>query len=202
MKLYSDRFAPNPRRVRMFAAEKGIALDVVEVSIATREHETEAFRALNARPELPVLELDDGRLLTESLAICRYLEAAHPHPNLWGSDPLERHAVDAMVDAIQANLYVSSSQAFRHGHAFWAGRIEQCADYAPFARRAAEREYGRLDAALAGRDFLCLDRLTIAAIVAYTTVEFGKAAGLRPAAELTHLQRWRTAMAARPSAKA
>ena len=202
MKLYNDRFAPNPRRVRMFAAEKGIALDLVDVSIASREHETEAFGAINPRLEVPVLELDDGRRLGESLAICRYLEALNPHPNLWGSEPLERHAVDAMVDALQANLYVATAHSFRHGHPFWAGRIEQCADYAPLARRRVEDEYARLDEQLNGRDFLCLGRLTMADIVAYTSVEFGKAAGLRPDAGLTHLHRWRTAMAARPSAKA
>jgi glutathione S-transferase len=202
MRLYSDRHAPNPRRVRMFAAEKGIALDIVEVSIANREHEADAFRSLNPRAEVPVLELDDGRRLTESLAICRYLEALQPEPNLWGRDALERHEVDAMVDALQSNLYVSTAHTFRHGHAFWAGRIEQCADYAPVARRAAEREYARLDALLADRDFLCLGRLTMADIAAYTTVEFGKVAGLRPEAGLSHLQRWRATIGARPSARA
>lgn len=199
MKLYSNGFAPSPRRVRMFAAEKHIPLSIVDVDLAARAHHEPGFREINARGEVPVLELDDGRRLTESLAICRYLEAVHPEPNLWGRTADERYAVDSTVDWLMFSLYAPTVQAFRHGHAYWSGRIEQCAAYVPFARGYAVAEQARLDAALAGREYLCLDRFTMADIVAFTTLEFGKVAGLRPLPEHTQLLRWRDTLATRPS---
>ena len=93
MLLYHDPAAPNPRRVRMFAAEKGITLETIEVSIAAGANLKPEFRAKNPLRILPLLELDDGRILRESMAICRYLEELHPEPNLFGSDPWERAQV-------------------------------------------------------------------------------------------------------------
>ena len=202
MKLYSNRFAPSPRRVRMFAAEKGIALDIVEVDIASGENRSDEFLARNPRGELPLLELDDGTILTESLAICRLLEALHPEPNLWGRTHAERAAIDCAVDGLMYRLYVPTTQAFRHGHEFWAGRIEQVPAYADVARRLVAAEYDILERTLAQQAYVCLDRFTMADIVGYTTVEFGKVAGLRPSKEQTGIQRWRTLIAERPSAKA
>ena len=202
MKLYSNRFAPSPRRVRMFAAEKGIALDIVEVDIASGENRSDEFLARNPRGELPLLELDDGTILTESLAICRLLEALHPEPNLWGRTNAERAAIDCAVDGLMYRLYVPTTQAFRHGHEFWAGRIEQVPAYADVARRLVAAEYDILERTLAQQAYVCLDRFTMADIVGYTAVEFGKVAGLRPSKEQTGIQRWRTLIAERPSAKA
>jgi glutathione S-transferase len=202
VKLYSNRFAPSPRRVRMFAAEKGIALDVVEVDIAAGEHRSAEFLARNPRGELPLLELDDGSILTESLAICRLLEARHPEPNLWGRTQEERAAVDCAVDGLMFRLYVPTTQAFRHGHEFWAGRIEQVPAYADVARRLVTAEYDILERRLADHEYVSLDRFTMADIVAYTTVEFGKVAGLRPGADHKGIQRWRAAIGERPSARA
>ena len=202
MKLYSNRYAPSPRRVRMFAAEKGIALDIVEVDIAAGEQRSAEFLARNPRGELPLLELDDGSILTESLAICRLLEARQPEPNLWGRTPEERAAVDCAVDGLMFRLYVPTTQAFRHGHEFWAGRIEQVPAYADVARRLVTAEYDFLERRLAEHAYVSLDRFTMADIVAYTTVEFGKVAGLRPGADHKGIQRWRAEIRERPSARA
>jgi glutathione S-transferase len=202
MKIYTNRFAPSPRRVRMFAAEKGIPLDAVEVDIAKDEHKTPQFLAMNPRAELPLLVLDDGTVMSESLAICRYLERIYPEPNLWGRTPAEKAAVDSAVDGLMFRLYVPTTQAFRHGHAYWAGRIEQVPAYADVAKRLVEAEYALLERSLAGHEYLCLDRFTMADIVGFTSVEFGKVAGLRPGAEQNAIQRWRAAIALRPSARA
>ena len=202
MKLYSNRYAPSPRRVRMFAAEKGIALEIVEIDIAQGGTRSDAFLALNPRGELPLLELDDGTTLTESLAICRLLEAQQPEPNLWGRTPAERAAVDCAVDGLMYRLYVPTTQAFRHGHEFWAGRIEQVPAYADVSRRLVAAELELLERTLADHTYVCLERFTMADIVAYTTIDFGRVAGLRPTPEQTAIQRWRALIAERPSAKA
>lgn len=202
MKLYSNRYAPSPRRVRMFAAEKNIPLELVEVDLAAGETQSPEFLALNPRGELPLLDLGDGTILTESLAICRLLEAQYPEPNLWGRTAAERAAVDCAVDGLMFRLYVPTTQAFRHGHEFWAGRIEQVPAYADVARRLVVAEYALLDRTLEGHDYVCLDRFTMADIVAYTSVEFGKVAGLRPDAGLAALGRWRLRIAERPSGRA
>lgn len=202
MKLYSNRYAPSPRRVRMFAAEKGIHLELAEIDIGANEHRTPEFLAMNPRGEVPLLVLDDGTVLTESLAICRMLEAQVPEPNLWGRTVEERAAVDSAVDGLMYRWYVPTTQAFRHGHAFWAGRIEQVPAYADVARRLCVAELALLERTLADRTYVCLERFTMADIVAYTTLEFGKVAGLRPGPDQVHLQRWRALIAARPSAAA
>jgi len=202
MKLYSNRFAPSPRRVRMFAAEKGIRLEIVEVDISAGETRAAEFLARNPRGELPVLELDDGTALTESLAICRLLEAMHPEPNLWGRTAAERAAVDCAVDGLMFRLYVPTTQAFRHGHAFWAGRIEQVPAYADVAKRLVAAEYEIIERRLTDSAYMAGDRFTMADIVAYTSIEFGKVAGLRPSADHHAILRWRAAIAERPSARA
>jgi len=186
----------------MFAAEKGMALDIVEVDIAGGEHRSDEFLARNPRGELPLLELDDGTILTESLAICRLLEALQPEPNLWGRTTAERAAIDCAVDGLMYRLYVPTTQAFRHGHEFWAGRIEQVPAYADVARRLVIAEYDILERTLAQQTYVCLERFTMADIVGYTSVEFGKVAGLRPPKEHIGIQRWRALIADRPSAKA
>ena len=202
MKLYSNPRAPSPRRVRMFAAEKGLALTLIDIDIGARANDGDEFRAVNPRGEVPVLELDDGRRLTQSMAICRYLERLQPEPNLFGRDADECYAIDATIDELTQALYVPTVHAFRHGHEFWAGRFEQSAEYAAIAARQVRDEYQRLDVRLRDREFLCLDRLTMADVLGFTTVDFGRVCRLRPGEDLTDLLRWRDAIAARPSARA
>ena len=194
MKFFDAPFAPSPRRVRMFLAEKGLSIPTVSVDIAAGETGQANFLAINAVGEVPVLELDDGTRLTESLAICRYLETLHPEPALLGRDTLERAQLDAFVLQI--------TQAFRHGHKFWAGRITQVPQYADLARQQVLDEWARFDAMLATREFIGGERFSFADIVAYTTLDFGKPSGIRVQPAQTHLARWQAAIAARPSAKA
>jgi glutathione S-transferase len=202
VKLYSSRFAPSPRRVRMYAAEKGIPLEIVEVDIAGREHEAPAYRAVNPTALLPTLERDDGSRLTESLAICRWLEELHPEPNLFGATALERASVNSWIDRLMFALYVPTTHAFRHTHRFWADRLRQVPAWGELERARVLAFYAELDAALATRAFVALERFTMADIVAFTSVDFGKAAGLRPTESQVHLERYQATIGARPSARA
>ena len=118
MKLYDNAFAPSPRRVRMFLAEKGLPFERVEVDIAAGATAQADFLAVNPLGEVPVLELDDGTRLTESLAICRYLESLHPQPPLLGTSPLEQARIESMVLSVMFRLYVPTMHAFRHTHKF------------------------------------------------------------------------------------
>lgn len=207
MKLYDNGFAPSPRRVRMFIAEKGleqrgVPITRIPVDIAADETHGEAFLAVNPLGEVPVLELDDGTRLRESLAICRYLEAVYPEPCLFGATPLARATIEAATLELMFRVYVPTTQAFRHTHKFWQGRLTQIPEYGVMARDQVLAEWRRIDASLADREFIAGDAFSMADIVAFTTLEFGKPSGIRLQAEHAHLARWYSAIASRPSAKA
>ena len=206
MKLYDNGFAPSPRRVRMFIAEKdldarGVVITRIPVDIATNETGSAAFREVNPLGEVPVLELDDGTRIRESLAICRYLEALYPEPCLFGATPLDRARIDAMTLELMFRVYVPTTHAFRHSHKFWQGRVTQIADYGTLARDQVIDEWRRIDALLAERPFVAGDAFSMADIVAFTTLEFGKPSGIRLQPDQVNLGRWHAAIAARPSAK-
>lgn len=202
MKLYSNKFAPSPRRVRMYAAEKGIALELVEIDIAAGAHQGADYLAINSRAELPTLELPDGSYLTESIAICRWLEAEHPQPNLFGSSARERAAIDSCIDRLMFRMYVPLTHVFRNTHPFWAERLTQVPAWGEQQRSAVLAEYAALDRELETSEFVTAGRFTIADIVAFTSIDFGKPSNLRASTAHPHLLRWYTAINARPSARA
>ncbi len=203
MKLYSNSFAPSPRRVRMFAAEKGLALDLINLDFATNQHRQAEFLAINPVGDVPVLVLEDGTALAESLAICRYLEELHPSPPLFGTSPLGRARINECVDHLMFRLYVPATQAFKHTHAYWASRLTQVLPYGDVARALLREEFARLETWLSdGRGFLVDDAFSMADIVAYTSVEFAKVGGVRVTADEPHLQAYMARLATRPSAKA
>src|SRR3954467_10121562 len=129
MLLYHDLRAPNPRRVRIFLAEKGGSYDTIEVSIAAAEHQTPEFRRKNPLSLLPVLELEDGRILRESMAICRFVEEQTPQPNLFGVDAWERAQVEMWNRHAELELLWPISQVFRNTHAMRVGKIKQAPDF-------------------------------------------------------------------------
>lgn len=202
MKLYNDPFAPSPRRVRMFLAEKGIAYERIDLSIAEGATQQAEFLAINPLGEVPVLELDQGQRLTESLAICHFLEAEFPQPPLLGVTALERATIDAAVQRIMFRAYVPTTLAFRHTHKFWQGRITQVPEFGAIARQQVLDEWQLIDAELADQRYLAGDEFSFADIVAFTTLDFGKPSGIRVHEEQIHLKRWYAEVAARPSAKA
>jgi glutathione S-transferase len=202
VKLYSSRFAPSPRRVRMCAAEKGLALEIVEVDIAAGATAAPAFLAINPFGEVPVLELDDGTRIAESITICRWLEEQQPEPALFGRSPRERAAINQAVDRLMFRLYLPMSNVFRHTHAWWAARIEQIPAWGAAQRDAVWAELGALEAALGEREFLVGGALTMADIVGYTTVDFGKPSSVRLGDAHPNLKRWYAAINGRASARA
>ncbi|MBE2241382.1 MAG: glutathione S-transferase family protein [Burkholderiaceae bacterium] len=206
MKLYVAPRAPNPRRVRIFLAEKGItSIETVDVDLNAGEHRSEAFRAKSPMARVPVLELDDGRALGETRAICTYLEGLQPEPNLMGNGFEERAFIEMADRRIEHYLGTYLANAIRHTHPGLAP-LEQ-PQFPEFGRSQAEkaREVARwLDGVLADQDYIAGARFTIADITAFCILEFAR--GLlkfKPGDEgLTHLQAWRDRIAARPSAKA
>lgn len=204
MKLYITAKAPNPRRVTMFVAEKAITqVALVSLDLQQGEHKTAAMLAKSPLAQLPVLELDDGRALTESRAICSYLEGLVPEPNLMGRG-FEEHAFIEMADRrVELSIGLTIIQAVRHSHPALAP-LEQ-PQIEPLARVQAERmrSHARLYDELLGRQaWVAGDRFTVADITLYCMLEFAKGL-LRyvPGDEgLAHLQAWRDRMAERPSA--
>lgn len=204
MKLYTSHRAPNPRRVRWVMAEKGIEdVELVEVDIMVGEHKTPEYRTRVGVPHVPALELDDGTTVSESVAICRYLEALHPEPNLFGRDAREQAVIEMWTRRCEFYLANPIMLSVRHSHpalaALEAAQMPQLADY---NRVAAEKFMKTLDRRLADHEFLASDRFTIADIVAVVGLDFARLIKYRPPEELTHLARWLEAGRARPAAKA
>ncbi|NIA00205.1 glutathione S-transferase family protein [Massilia sp. CCM 8734] len=204
MKLYVSTFAPNPRRVTMFIAEKGIAgIEQVMIDLAANEHKSEAFVAKNPLARVPALELDDGRVLCETRAICTYLEGLHPEPNLMGDGFDERAFIEMADRRVEMHLFLGIANSVRHTHPGLA--VLEQPQFPDFGASQGEkmREHARwLDGELAKRAFVAGERFTVADITAWCALEFAR--GLmkfRPGAEgMAHLQAWRDRIAERPSA--
>ena len=202
MKLYEAAPAPNCRRVRIFLAEKGIEVPIEAVDIVKAENRQAPYLSKNPMGGVPMLELDDGTCLAESVAICRYFEELQPDPPLMGTDPQDRAVVEMWQRRMELELALPIMSVFRHGHEFFAGRIEQVADFAESSRRHAQQRMEWLDGELAARDYIAGDRYTIADITALIGIDFGKVSGIRIPEELQNLQRWHQAVSSRPSAQA
>jgi glutathione S-transferase len=202
MKIYNSQTAPNPRRVRIFLAEKGIQVPYEEVDIGKAVNRSPEFRKKNPMGTVPVLELDDGTCIAESVAICRYFEELHPNPPLMGVDARDRAIVEMWQRRMEFELLLPTTNSFRHRHEFFKGRIPQVPEFAEVSRKAAENGLAWLDQVLADRPFIAGERYTIADITALCSVDFGRVSKLRIQPEQKNLTRWYEAVSTRPSAKA
>jgi glutathione S-transferase len=202
MKLYDSKLAPNPRRVRIFLAEKGITVPTVQLDIARGENRKPENLARNPLGGVPFLELDDGTVIAESVAICRYVEETHPEPPLLGTDARDRALVEMWQRRMELELFRWVTGCFQNTHEFFSGRIEQVPAYGEVCRSNALRRLAWLDGELAGRPFVAGPRYTIADITALCAVDFGRVVDVRIAPEQKNLARWHEAVSARPSAKA
>ena len=204
MKLYTSHRAPNPRRVRWVMAEKGIEdVEVIEVDILAGEHKTPEYRARVGVPHLPSLTLDDGTTISESIAIGRYLESLYPEPNLFGHDAREQAVVEMWTRRAEFYLANPIMLSVRHSHpALAALEATQLPQVAEYNRAAAERFMKTLDRHLAEREFMALDRFTIADIVAVVGLDFARLVRYRPPEGFANLARWLEACRSRPAAKA
>jgi glutathione S-transferase len=202
VKLYDYKMAPNPRRVRIFLAEKGIAVPTVQLDITKAENRTPPFLAKNPLGGVPYLELDDGTVIAESVAICRYFEAMHPKPPLMGTDARDQALVEMWQRRMELEVFRNVAGCFQNTHEFFKGRIEQVPAYGEVCRRTALKRLEWLDGELAGRPFVAGEGYTIADITALVAIDFGRVVGIRVAPEQKSLARWHEAVSARPSAQA
>jgi glutathione S-transferase len=202
MKLYDSKLAPNPRRVRIFLAEKGVQVPDEQVDLAKGQNRTPEFLKINPMGGVPVLQLDDGTNLAESVAICRYLEETHPEPRLMGVDGRDKALVEMWQRRMELNLFAMVTGCFRNTSEFFKERIPQVPDYGEVCRQAAQRAFGLLDGFLAERKFIAGERYTIADITALVAIDFARLIKLRVAPEQKNLARWYEAVSSRPSAKA
>jgi glutathione S-transferase len=201
MKLYGAPMpAPNPRRVRMFLAEKGIDLPEVRVDMMKREHKSAEFRAKNSLGQIPTLELDDGETISETVAICRYFEEIQPEPSLFGRTPVEKARVDMWVRRIEFVLMAPVGNYWRHAHPRTAALLTQFKDFGASNVDAYASAQKWLDRELAGKSFIVGDTYSMADICAHSTVDFATWIGLPLDPERTDLLAWHARVSARPSA--
>ena len=195
--------APNPRRVRIFLAEKNVRVPTAPVSITAGEHKGADYLAVNPYGQTPSLALDNGVVLTESVAICRYIEGLHPEPPLFGRGALNVAQVDMWTRRVELRLMTPLSMVWLHTHP-WTARIVQ-PQYTAFGESQKPRVLAAMaefDHALDGREWLDGERYTIADIVLLTTIDFATFVGLRMPDDLAHLSAWHARATARPSSQA
>lgn len=201
MKLYSDPRAPNPRRVRMVLAEKGVPYENVVVDIGAKENLAPAYRSKNPLGLLPVLELDDGRLLRESMAISRYLEELYPEPSLFGRDSWERALVEQWSRHAELEILFNVAMTFQHTSPFWVGRRTQVPEFGEVAKRTLLERLAWFDQELEGRTFLVGEAPTVADITLFVAVDFARVVKVRVDDATPNLLRHFRTMGDRPSAK-
>jgi glutathione S-transferase len=203
MKLYDGGRAPNPRRVRVFLAEKGIEVPLVPVDMGALGHRSKEVASRNPLKRLPVLELDDGTIITESVAICRYFEELHPEPALFGKGALGKAMVEMWQRRMELNFMFCVAQAFRHIHpAMKDWEVPQIPEWGEANKPRALEFLALLDRELAEREFAAGDEYSIADITGLIGVDFMKPARIAMPNEFTNVIRWHEALSARPSAGA
>jgi glutathione S-transferase len=203
MKLYDGGRAPNPRRVKVFLAEKGLTVPLEQVDLGALAHKKPEYTAINPLQRVPALELDDGTILTESMAICRYFEALHPEPRLFGQGAKDEAMVEMWQRRVEFHLLVPISQVFRHAHpAMKEMEVPQLPAWADSNKPRVTEFLEILDRELKDRRFVAGDRYTVADITGLVCIDFMKPAKLAVPESLSNLKRWHAEVSARPSAKA
>lgn len=208
MKLYDFSLAPNPRRVRMFLAEKGMDVPSVQVNTRDREQFSDNFKKVSPRSIVPVLELDDGTCIAESVAICRYIEEIQPEPPLFGRDAREKALVEMWNRHVEADGYGAAGQMVRNSAPMFADRglaglpggVPQIPALVERGRQTLDRFMHYVNDHLANHSFLVGDYFSIADITAFIGVEFSERADYTPPDACSNVKRWHDEIAARPSA--
>ena len=210
MKLYDFKLAPNPKRVRIFLAEKGIEVPLVQVNTREREQFSDWFRKINPGCTVPVLELDDGTCISETVAICRYFEAMQPEPPLMGRDAKGQAVVEMWNRRVEFEGTMAASEVVRNALPMFADRgiagqpdgVPQIPALVVRGKASMARFFDTIDARLGESRFLAGDTFTIADITAYITIEFVKRAEIEVPEACGNVRRWVEDVAARPSAAA
>lgn len=210
MKLYDCAIAPNPRRVRIFIAEKGLDIPKVEIDLIGGENLLPAFQAINPRGLVPTLELDDGTRIDEAVSICRYLEELHPAPPLLGRTAVERALVDSRQRQMEFDGMIGCSEIFRNSSPQFAQRslpgvpdpVKAVPELVERGRQTLARFFAALEKYLSRSEFLVGDHYTLADITALCAIDFAGWVHIGIPESNTHTRRWYAAVSARPSAKA
>ena len=206
MKLFDFAIAPNPRRVTIFLAEKGVEIETVQVDLRSGEHKTAEFTALNPMQDVPLLQLDDGSCISQVNAICRYLEESFPEPPLYGRTAAERARVESWNHLIQNNGILAVTEAYRNSSPYFANRAVSGPN--PYAQipELAERGLQRIgdfftdmNSHFADNQFVMGNYFSVADITAYITVDFAQWVKMPIPDNCTHLQRWFEQVGSRPS---
>ena len=199
MKLYDLKNGLNPRRVRIFLAEKGISIPSEFVDMMKGENKAQTYLAINPMGLMPVLEFDDGTHLAESIAICRYFEELHPQPPLFGTTTLERAQIEMWNRRMELEIQLPIQDVFVHLNAFWAGRRPQVPEYGRVQQARVLERMAWLNRELADRPYIAGDHYTVADITAQCALVMGKGAGSKIPDDLT---RWFDHVTSRPTARA
>lgn len=203
MKLFDGGKAPNPRRVRIYLAEKGLTVPLEPVDMGALQHKSEPVASRNPLRRLPVLELDDGTVITESIAICRYFEEIKPDPPLFGKGAVGKALVEMWQRRLELNLFLVVANAFRHTHpAMKDWEVPQLPEWGEINRPKAIEFLQYLDSELASREFAAGDAYSVADITGLVAMDFMKPARISVPEELVNVRRWHAQLAARPSAGA
>lgn len=203
MKLYDAGMAPNPRRVRIFLAEKGIQVPLVPIDLNRLEHRSPEYEAVNPLRRVPALELDDGTVLTESVAICRYFEALRPEPALFGRGAKEEALVEMWQRRLELHLLAPVAAVFRHLHpAMRQMEVPQIPEWGEANKPRVQEFLAVLDSELRDRLFIAGEHYSIADITGLVALGFMKPAKLPLDGELRNVHRWYAHLLERPSARA
>ena len=211
MKFFDFGMAPNPRRARIFMAEKGIeGVEIIQIDLGdNRENVGDEYRSINPSCTVPALVLEDGTLISESVAICRYFEEVQPNPPLMGRDPKEKAVVEMWQRQVELQGYMPAGEAFRNYNKRFAGRAlagndsyEQIPELVTRSRTRVERFFNLLNDHMESREFIASDVFSIADITAYVMVDFAGWSKMGITESQTHLKRWYESIKARPSSSA
>lgn len=201
MKLYETSTAPNPRRVRMFLSEKGLLdrVEYVQVDLQKGENLTPEFTARNPMKKVPVLELDDGDCIAETMAICRYFEELHPEPSLLGRDAREKALIEQWTRWIDFYFMMPTGMCFQHTSGYFKDRMNPLPEWGEECRKGVHRFLDFLENHLDGREWIAGDALTVADINAFVTLEFNRVNDIRVQPEQVNLKDWHTRIRQRES---
>lgn len=202
MKIYETHTAPSPRRVRIFLAEKNIAIEYVQVDIAKGENLSAAMRAKNPMAKIPILELDDGTCISETISICRYFEELQPEPPLFGRTPLEKAQVDMWQRFAELHLFMPIGMCFQHTTGYFKDRMTPIKEYGVEAGKQAQSFLNMLDERLALSPYIAGEHFSIADITALCAIDFGRVVKIKMTDQQLNLKRWYVMMNERASTKA
>ncbi len=202
MKIFEEKIAPNARRVRMFLAEKSITdIEYVQLDLKKGDNISNEFKQMNPLAKIPVMELEDGSYLSESVAICRYFEADKPSPSLMGKTPLQQASIEMWQRRCELYFMNLIGMGFQHSSGYFADRMTPVPEWGKECVKDAAKFLGLLNDHLANSEYISGDTFSIADITAFVSIDFARVIKIRMSEDHTHLKRWYDQINSRPSAR-